>query len=383
MKKHAADYWILIFAVGLSAFGIIMIQSSSFYSSMNSSLGAYYYASKQLRSFIVGAFLMVFLWNFDYQNFRTMHLSKVAYVVSILLLIWVLVGGTNAYGAQRWINIAGLSLQPSDVAKVSIVLVLADLFSVDNTRIHRFKFILLAVILAGAFALLIMLQPNLSTTICILAITVAIMFAAGLHWGWLTAAGVAGVGLVVLLMVSAPYRIKRLEAFWNPWLEPLGTGYQLIQSLYAIGAGGFMGVGIGQSMQKMLYIPFAESDFIFAIIAEETGFIGCILLFLAFLILIWRGILVAQRSEDPFASLLATGITSMIAIQTIINLCVVTGAIPPTGIPLPFISYGGTSLMMMLASVGILLNISKSTTLPPKRRQLRFKFSKESSWHNN
>ena len=144
-----------------------------------------------------------------------------------------------------------------------------------------------------------------------------------------------------------------------------------------------MGVGIGQSMQKMLYIPFAESDFIFAIIAEETGFIGCILLFLAFLILIWRGILVAQRSEDPFASLLATGITSMIAIQTIINLCVVTGAIPPTGIPLPFISYGGTSLMMMLASVGILLNISKSTTLPPKRRQLRFKFSKESSWHNN
>lgn len=383
MKKHAADYWILILAVGLSAFGVIMIQSASYYSTMNTANGPYYYAYNQFTKGLVGVAMMIFFWKFDYTYLKKYHLTKIAYGISVIMLLLVLIVGTDAYGAQRWLNIGGLSIQPSDIAKLGLVLVLADIFSQDTSRIHKIKWLISAAVIAGILALLIMLQPNLSTTVCVLAITVAILFTAGLHWGWLMAAGGVGVALVVLLMVSAPYRLQRLEAFLNPWLEPLGSGYQLIQSLYAIGSGGFVGVGIGQSMQKLLYIPFAESDFIFAIVAEEIGFFGCVLLFTAYALLIWRGILVAQRSNDPFAVLLATGVTSMIAIQTIINLCVVTGAIPPTGIPLPFISYGGTSLMIMLGAVGILLNISTHTELPPQRRKLQFNLKKTSKWHNN
>mgnify|MGYP001046883264 CR=1 FL=1 len=380
MKKHSADYWLLIFAIGLTAFGIIMIQSASFYATMNSN-GPYYYASKQLRSAIVGIVVMIFLWNFDYRLLKKFAIP--AYVVSILLLLLVLFAGTNVYGAQRWLVIGGFSLQPADVAKLALILILADIFSTDPTRISKIGYLMLAVGLMGTVCLLVMLQPNLSTTVCIAAITVAILFAAGLHWKWLAAAGGGCVAGGVYLMMSASYRLARLKAFWDPWADPLGNGYQLIQSLYAIGSGGLLGVGIGQSRQKYLYIPFAESDFIFAIISEEIGFIGCICLFLAFIILIWRGILVAHRSNDPFAALLATGIVCMIAIQTIINLCVVTGAIPPTGIPLPFISYGGTSLMIMLASVGILLNISRYTELPPPRRRMSVKLKKDSMWHNN
>ena len=380
MKKHSADYWLLIFAVGLTAFGIIMIQSASFYATMNTS-GPYYYASKQLRSAIVGIIAMIFLWNFDYRLLKKFSIP--AYVLSVILLLLVLFVGTNVYGAQRWLVIGSFSLQPADIAKLALILLLADIFSTDPARISKFRYIALAVCLMIIVCVLVMLQPNLSTTVCIAAITIAILFAAGLHWGYLAAAGAGAVAGGVYLMVSASYRLERLKAFWDPWADPLGNGYQLIQSLYAIGSGGLLGVGIGQSRQKYLYIPFAESDFIFAIISEEIGFIGCVCLFLAFVILIWRGILVAHRSNDPFASLLATGIVCMIAIQTIINLCVVTGAIPPTGIPLPFISYGGTSLMIMLASVGILLNISRYTELPPPRRKLSAKLSKNSIWHNN
>ncbi len=380
MKKHAPDYWILIFAVALTAFGILMIQSASFYSTMNSS-GAYYYASKQLRNALVGLVALIFFWNFNYRNLQKAHI--IVYVISFALLLLVLVAGTNIYGAQRWLVIAGFSIQPSDIAKLSIVLTLASIFSKDHKRITKMSYISLAVLLTAVFLILIMLQPNLSTTLCIAAIAVAMLFTAGLHWAYLAAAGAGTVAGGVALILSAPYRMERLKAFWDPWADPLGSGYQLIQSLYAIGSGGLTGVGIGQSRQKYLYIPFAESDFIFAIVAEEIGFIGSILLFAAFMILIWRGILTAQRSRDPFAALVATGITCMIAIQTLINLCVVTGAIPPTGIPLPFISYGGTSLIIMLGSVGILMNISQYTELPPIKTGKIFRLKSDSIWKNS
>lgn len=383
MKKHVADYWILILAVGLSAFGIIMIQSASFYATMNTISGPYYYAQSQFEKGLLGVAAMIFLWNFNYTYIKRFHVGLISWFICLGLLGAVLLIGSGAHGAQRWLSFGSFSIQPSDIAKLSIVILLADMFSKQLNNIYKIGWLIAAVGFTGIFCGLIMMQPNLSTTICIVLIMFAIMFAAGLRWQWIAFAGIGMFVLVIILIAAAPYRIRRLEAFLNPWLEPLGSGYQLIQSLYAIGSGGFMGVGIGQSMQKLLYIPFAESDFIFAIVAEEIGFVGCVILFAAYCLLIWRGILVAQRSTDPFAILLATGISSMIAIQTIINLCVVTGAIPPTGIPLPFISYGGTSLIVMLASVGILLNLSQYTELPPQRRMLKYKLKKDSIWHNN
>ncbi len=380
MKKHAPDYWILILAIALTAFGILMIQSASFYSTMNSN-GAYYYASKQLRNALVGIVAMVIMWHFNHRILQKIHIW--VYILSLALLLLVLAAGTNVYGAQRWLVIGGFSIQPSDIAKLSIVLTFASIFSKDPKRINKLSYIVLALGLTVIFLYLIMLQPNLSTTVCIAAIAVSMLFTAGIHWGYLAAAGAGTVLGGVGLILSAPYRMERLRAFWDPWADPLGNGYQLIQSLYAIGSGGLFGVGIGQSRQKYLYIPFAESDFIFAIVSEEIGFIGSVLLFATFMLLIWRGILTAQRSREPFSALVATGITCMIAIQTIINLCVVTGAIPPTGIPLPFVSYGGTSLIIMLASVGILLNISQYTELPPVKPGKILRFKNSSMWKND
>ncbi len=379
-KKHAADHWLMIIAIGLTAFGIIMIQSASYYSTMETT-GPYYYATKQFQSAIIGIVAMIIMWNFNYMYIK--KFTVVIYIFSFVMLFLVPFVGVTINGARRWIYILGTSVQPSDFAKIALIIALAHMFSSNSKNIRSAKFIALSLILTGLFAGLVLAQPNMSTTVCIIAIAIAMLFAAGLHWSVLAFFGSAGLAGVIAMMVFMPYRMQRLEAFWDPWAEPLGSGYQLIQSLYAIGSGGLTGVGIGQSMQSKLYIPFAESDFIFAIIAEEVGFIGCILLFIAFAIFIWRGILIAHRSKEPFAALLATGIVCMIAIQTIVNLCVVTGAIPPTGIPLPFISYGGTSLMVMLASVGILLNISRYTELPaPQNARFRIKLGKNSIWNN-
>ncbi|MBE5817144.1 MAG: putative lipid II flippase FtsW [Clostridiales bacterium] len=362
MKKHAADYWILIIVIGLTLFGILMIQSASYYKTMNT-LGPYYYAKKQMLNACIGMVALFGAWCLKYTFWK--KVSKIAYVLSVVALAAVLLVGTSVNGATRWIYIGSFNFQPSDVAKLALVMILADLFSKDPMRIKKIGYIILAVALGGAMMLLIMLQPNLSTTVCIAGILVAMLFIAGINMWYIGIGGGLGVGAIAYLAGSASYRVARLKAFFDPWSDPLGNGYQLIQSFYALGSGGFFGVGIGASRQKYLYMPFAESDFIFSIIAEEIGLIGCIIFFLAYVILIWRGIRVAVHAPDSFSCLLATGIVATIAIQVIINIAVVTGAVPPTGLPLPFISYGGTSLIIFMASAGILLNISTYTVEDP------------------
>ena len=362
MKKHAADYWILIVVVGLTLFGILMIQSASYYKTMNT-LGPYYYAKKQMLNACVGMMALFVGWCFKYTFWK--KISKIIYALAVVSLAAVLLFGTTVNGATRWIYIGSFNFQPSDVAKIALVIILADYFSHNPMRIKKFWCIFLACVLGGVMMVLIMLQPNLSTTACVAGILVAMLFIAGINMWVISGAGLAGAVGVYVLANSASDRVARLKAFLDPWSDPLGNGYQLIQSFYALGSGGFFGVGIGASRQKYLYMPFAESDFIFSIIAEEIGLIGCIIFFLAYVVLIWRGIRVAVHAPDSFSCLLATGIVSMIAIQVIINIAVVTGAIPPTGLPLPFISYGGTSLIVFMGSAGMLLNISTYTVEDP------------------
>lgn len=377
VKKHAPDYWILVLSIALTAFGVIMILSASYYANSGSG-DALYYFKKQLISAAVGFAAMFVLYKMNYHMLR--GFSTIIVCVAIVLLALVLFVGTNVNGAQRWISIGGFSLQPSEVAKFALVLFYASFFSRDPQRITKLKYILLSLVPLAVVVILVMLQPNFSTSICLVATAIAVLFVAGLRWYYFAiATGVVGAGGLALLF-AAPYRIQRLQSFIDPWSDPLGSGYQLIQSLYALSSGGLLGVGLGNSRQKYLYMPFAESDFIFSIIAEEVGLIGCCLLFLVFILLIWRCILVAVRAKDTFGALLATGICAMFGIQTIINLAVVTGSIPPTGIPLPFISYGGTSLIITLASMGVIMNISAYGEQPAPKPAMKKEYQKNSIW---
>jgi len=281
-------------------------------------------------------------------------------IVSIPLLIAVFFfEGVN--GAQRWIYVGPLSFQPSELAKYVVVLFMAMSLEIKGEGVKSFNTgIVPYLVISGFYAALVLAEKNLSIASVIMIVTFIILFAAGgkiKHlFGIVAPAMVAAVAAFTIL---EPYRMKRLLNFTNPWKDPIGDGYQLIQSFYALGAGGVTGLGLGQSRQKTLYMPEPHNDFIFSIIGEELGLIGCICIIILFIIFIWRGISVAMKARDSYGTLLAIGITSVIAVQSLINIAVVTGSMPVTGVPLPFISYGGTSLVINMMAIGILLNISR------------------------
>jgi len=280
--------------------------------------------------------------------------------IPILLAVF-LFPGTN--GAQRWINLGPLSFQPSELAKYVVVLFLARSLEVKGEGVKDFKTgILPYLATSGFYAAIVLAEKNLSIASVIMIVTFLVLFAAGGRIKHLF--GIVAPALfaaAVAFTVLEPYRMKRLMSFTNPWKDPIGDGYQLIQSFYALGAGGVTGLGLGQSRQKTLYMPEPHNDFIFSIIGEELGLIGCICIILLFVIFVWRGISVAMKARDTYGTLLAIGITGVVAVQSLINIAVVTGSMPVTGVPLPFISYGGTSLVINMMAMGILLNISRQT----------------------
>nr|WP_207754299.1 stage V sporulation protein E [Caldicoprobacter guelmensis] len=342
----------------LVAFGTIMVFSASFYYAQVRWGDKYYFFKRQCLWAVVGFVAMAFTANLDYWKLR--KFSKPLLMLSILLLAAVLVVGVERNNAKRWLNIGGLSIQPSEIAKFALVLFLADSMARRKDRIKSFfQGVVPYLLLTGLLFGLIMLQPNMSTAGSLVLLVMVMLFVSGArlwHLGLLVGGGAAAAAALVK---AAEYRLERWVAFLDPWKDPLETGYQIIQSLYSLGAGGLFGMGLGESRQKYLYIPYPETDFIFAIIGEELGFVGCTLLILLFVILIWRGLKIAITAPDLFGCLLAAGITGMIGIQTVINIAVVTASMPPTGLPLPFISFGGSSLAIFMASIGVLLNISK------------------------
>lgn len=360
------DFIIMIVVVILTLFGCVMVYSASFYdASINHGGDGAFYFKKQLIGACLGLLSMLLFMRFDYRRLESMKwiVMGVAFVLLLMVFLPKPIGIT-LNGSKRWVNIGITTLQPAELAKFAIVIYLAAFFAQNRHRLSSFREgVVPVIIVVGLCCGLILLQPNFSMIICIALLTAVMMFAGGVRKRHLIALGSVGLAGVVAAIVMAPYRLRRVFAFLDPWSDPTQSSYQLVQSFYAIGSGGLFGKGLGRSQQKLLYLPYSESDFIASIIAEELGFIGMLLLFALYLVLIWRGIRIALTCPNRFGSLLATGIIAMIAIQVVINIAVVTGSMPPTGQTLPFISYGTSSLIIFMSSMGVLLNISKNSAV--------------------
>jgi len=342
----------------LLTIGLIMVFSASAVTAYLDFGDSFFFLKRQLFSAAVAVAAMVFTMNFDF--FYLKRLANPGLIASLLLLMLVLVVGTVSHGSSRWLDLGFRSVQPSEIVKLAVVIYMAKSLSENRSKIGNFWVGLMPnLAVLGVVCILILLQPDLGTAVCI-AGTVYLMFAAaGSRSSHLALLGAAGICLVMLAIFTSPYRAARFTAFLHPWDDPIGTGYQTIQSLLALGSGGLAGMGLGQSRQKFFYLPERHTDFIYAILGEELGFIGAALVLLLFFVLLWRGFKVALSIQDGFGSLLAVGITCMIIVQMLINVGVVSGSLPVTGITLPFISYGGSSLVFIMAGVGILLNISR------------------------
>ncbi|TGB00204.1 stage V sporulation protein E [Sporolactobacillus shoreae] len=359
-RRQSPDLLLLFTALALLAVGLVMVYSASEVSAAHKFSGdSFYFLKRQLLFAAVGLGMMFTVMKIDYRAWKPW--IKMGLALCFFLLILVLIPGVGLArgGARSWLGIGAFSIQPSEFMKVALIFFLAKYLAENQQKLPSFWKGLIPSLMPVLLAFgLIMLQPDLGTGTVLVLTCLTMVFAAGArikHFVIMGAIGLAGASGLIL---SAPYRIERLVSFLDPWKDEMGSGFQIIQSLLAIGPGGLMGFGLGQSRQKYQYLPEAQNDFIFSIISEELGLIGAAFVLLLFCLLLWRGMLAAIRAPDLFGTLLALGITGMIAIQVMINIAVVTGLIPVTGITLPFLSYGGSSLTLMLVSIGILLNIS-------------------------
>ena len=363
------DYILFITVLILLSLGVIMVLSASAPSALSKTSKSYTYFVRQFIFAIIGIGIMLFISKIDYRFYKKYY--WLVYAVSVLVLLLVLIPGLGreVNGATRWIGIPGLGqFQPSEITKIGLIIFYAGYLSDHKSELKDFwrGFVKPLAFLLPPIAILYLVQNHLSVCLVIAAITAVMMLMAGCRLLHFIAAGLVGVAGIVIMLIkgqtseSSSFRWDRIVTFFDPWSDATGTGYQMVQSLYAIGSGGLFGVGLGNSTQKYLYIPEPQNDFIFAIVAEELGFVGCVAIIALFGIFVWRGIVIAMKAPDMFGSLLAVGVTTLVAVQAIINIAVVTASIPTTGMALPFFSYGGTALVILLASVGILLNISRA-----------------------
>lgn len=344
---------------GLLGIGIVMVFSASSNRTFVSVGDPYYYLKRQTLWLLVSIGAMVFAMNFDYWHLR--RLARPIFVASLVLLVIVLIPGlgTGVHGARRWIGVGVARFQPSEFEKLALTVFLASLLC-EKGRARSFRRGILPVVaIAGLIFGLILLQPDLGTAVACAGTIAVMLFVAGAKLWHLGGLMLASVPVLYLAIFSAEYRRRRFFSFFNPWADPLDTGFHIIQSLYALGSGSLFGLGLGQGRQKFWYLPEQHTDFIFSVLGEELGFVGGAAVVLLFLFLAWRGLRIAVRAPDGFSCLLAAGLTSMIVLQAAVNIGVVTASIPVTGIPLPFISHGGSSLIFTMTGVGILLNISR------------------------
>lgn len=351
------DKPLAVSAAVLSCMGLLFIYSASSYSAELQYGDAFRYVETQAVALALGVAAM-----FAVSFVRPEKIKKYSFVlfavgVALLAAVFVPGFGVESYGAKRWINLGFFTVQPSEYAKFAMVAFLAAFAAKKGVGTFPRALVFLAT--AGLVCLLLLLEPNMSVTICVGAAAFVLLFAAGAKPTHLAVILVPVAALGIALIVAEPYRVRRLLAFLDPWSSPLDEGYQLIQSYYALGSGGLFGVGLFNSRQKYLFLPFAESDFILSVIGEETGFFGVLGVLALFAVIIVRGTLIAARARDRYSCYLAAGITALLALQTLMNVAVVCGAVPPTGLPLPFVSAGGSSLVCYFAAVGALLSVSR------------------------
>ncbi|MCO6510816.1 MAG: putative lipid II flippase FtsW [Aridibacter famidurans] len=360
-KKLRMDWFLLVLTAMLALFGAVMVYSASAMISHRETGGETYFAyfNKQLIFTAVGLVLMVAASKFDYK-----WLMKPWIVYSALAVTAVLLAAVFAFppvnGAQRWIRVAGFSFQPSELAKITLPLFLAYFLTRNVDSVGSIKETVLPCVLALAvLGGLIYFEPDLGTLIVLCAVFVTVYFAGGAKFLHIAAVGACLLAVGVAAVVLAPWRVERLVAFMDPFEKSDSSGYQVVQSLYALGSGGVLGEGFAQGQQKLFYLPYPHSDFIFAVVGEELGLIGTMAVLLAFGLLLWRGARAALLAPDRFGMLLGIGLITGIVVQALFNISVVISILPPKGIPLPFISYGGSSILVTLVSIGILLNISQ------------------------
>lgn len=360
--KKPLDFILLITVLILLGLGIITVLSASSPTALAETGDSYKYLKRQAVSALIGLVCMFTISKIDYKVWQRNY--KVIYTFCLLLLLSVGLFGTASGGAKRWLNLGPLSFQPSELAKVGVIIFYAAWLTKNKDKLKSINdgFIKPLLYIVPAIAIVLILQNHFSATLVICSLVVILMILAGCRIRYFILFGVpiAVIGVAAIFFAGQGFRLQRVLTFFDPWQDAAGDGWQIIQSLYAIGSGGLFGVGLGDSKQKYLYIPEPHNDFIFSVLAEELGFIGCALVIILFAILIWRGITISMKAPDMFGSLLAAGITSMIAIQVLINIAVVTSSMPVTGMALPFFSYGGTALIIILSSVGILLSVSRA-----------------------
>ena len=370
------DMPLFVFVMVLLAIGLVMLFSASYADSYYRENNSYYYIVRQGGFAVFGVAAMLVISTFDYHNFHKLTLPIAG--VTILMLLAVLLFGRVLHiesiapsegEAVRWLNIGPVQFQPSEVAKFAIILMFADMVSRWEDRMDQFRFGVLPFgVVLGVFALLVFLENHMSGTLIIGMLGAMMMFVGGTKPRWLIIGGLALAGLLVLYMTKGggeeggTYQMGRIEVWLNPF-EENGATWQTRQSLYAIGSGGLWGVGLGQSRQKYMYLPKPQNDFIFAIVCEELGLVGALVIMILFALLVWRGVHISLNAKDKFGMMLGLGLTFQIGLQAALNICVVTNTVPNTGISLPFFSYGGTALLMLLGEMGILLNISRSANV--------------------
>lgn len=362
MTKGSFDKILLADVIILAAFGLVMVYAASAYMAMVRFHDPFHFLKKEILFFLLGLGAMVVMANINYVYLRWLVFPLL--ILCLVLMIMVLIPGfgIEAGGARRWLRTGGLTFQPSELTKVAVVLYMAHSLMRKQDKLNDFVYGFVPyVVVMGVFFMLMVLQPDLGTAVCLVSGILLMLFMAGARLRYILTLVLLSAPMFYVLVMSVEYRKQRLLAFCDPWKDATGSGFQIIQSFLAMGSGGLTGVGLGEGKQEFLFLPEPHTDFIFAVIGEQFGFIGALLVVGAFALFFYRGMLISMRSVDPFGRYLSFGLTAMISIQALINLCVVVGLLPTKGLPLPMVSYGGSSLVMTLVGTGILLNISKWT----------------------
>ncbi len=367
LDARRPDYLLLASTIALLVLGTLMVYSASFVVAHNEFDDDAYFLNRQLMWIAVGGVGMLLALRIDYRRWRALSLPIMFGCIGLLVLVLVPGIGSTSYGAVRWLKLGGVQIQPSEIAKLAIVLYLADWLSRRGSLVGGFmKGLLPFAIIVGIVATLVEVQPDLGTTAIIVGTSACVFFVAGANLLHIVLLGVTacGAGAAVLAHLSG-YQLERIRAFLDPWSDVQGSGWHTAQGLIALGSGGLLGHGLGNGLQKYYWVPNAHTDAIFAIIGEELGFLGCVGVMGLFGILSWRGFLIAWRAPDPFARLFATGLTCLLTLQALVNVAVVTNSLPYTGVTLPLVSFGGSSTVISLIAIGLLLNISRQPAAPP------------------